>query len=303
MGLRTFQRSSETVWDLARRQHGVVTRDQLVALGYGKEAILHRVRTGRLHPSWPGVYVVGRPEATREGRWMAAVLTCGPGAALSHTSAAGLWKIHPSPSRGWPEVSIPAERRIRPRARLRIHRRVDLAGSVTHRDRIPVTSISLTLVDLAPRLTERQLERAVNQADILGLIDPGSLRAKIEGTARRPGLVKLRRLLDTRSFRRTDSDLERRFLRLIRAAGLPIPLTQRSVCGHRVDFYWPELRLVVETDGLTYHRTPAQQARDRHRDQAIAAAGLIPLRFTHHDVVREPERVIETVSSVIRTRR
>ena len=96
----------------------------------------------------------------------------------------------------------------------------------------------------------------------------------------------------------TDSDLERRFLRLVRRAGLPKPRTQDVVCGLRVDFHWPELRLVVETDGLTYHRTPAQQARDRRRDQILAAAGLTPLRFTNAQVRREGASVMATLKAV-----
>jgi len=109
---------------------------------------------------------------------------------------------------------------------------------------------------------------------------------------------RLRELLDQRTFRLTDSELERRFLRLVGDAGLPMPLTGKQLNGFKVDFYWPHLGLVVETDGLRYHRTPAQQARDRLRDQAHLAAGLTPLRFTHKQVRYEPGYVRLTLLAV-----
>ena len=125
------------------------------------------------------------------------------------------------------------------------------------------------------------------------------MREALEGLRGQSGVGRLRALLDRRTFRLTDSELERRFLALVRRAGLPLPRTRQWVNGYRVDFLWPELGLVVETDGLRYHRTPAQQARDRVRDQAHTAAGLTTLRFTHWQVRFEPEQVCETLASVI----
>jgi very-short-patch-repair endonuclease len=110
----------------------------------------------------------------------------------------------------------------------------------------------------------------------------------------------LRQLLDRRTFTLTDSELERRFLPLARAAGFGQPRTGEQLNGFKVDFFWPELGLVVETDGLRYHRTPAAQARDRLRDQAHAAAGLTTLRFTHAQVRYEPRHVRETLAAVAR---
>jgi very-short-patch-repair endonuclease len=115
----------------------------------------------------------------------------------------------------------------------------------------------------------------------------------------RPGLAKLRQTLDRRTFTLTDSELERLFLPLARRAGLPPPQTQARVNGFRVDFYWPELGLVVETDGLRYHRTPTQQAKDRVRDQKHIAAGLIPLRFTHAQIRVEKAHVHATLGAVV----
>jgi len=165
---------------------------------------------------------------------------------------------------------------------------------------IPVTSVVRTLLDLAQRLPRNELEAAVNEADKLDLIDPERLRAALDGRGRQRGVAALRALLDRHTLTLTDSELERRFLPIARRAGLPAPLTQRRVNGFRVDFYWPDLGLVVETDGLRYHRTPAQQAIDRRRDQAHAAAGLTALRFTHEQVVREMEQVEATLVAVVR---
>jgi very-short-patch-repair endonuclease len=147
------------------------------------------------------------------------------------------------------------------------------------------------LVDLASVLTERELEAAVNQADKLDRVDPEALRLAIREMPVRAGKPALTRLLDRDTFTLTDSELERRFLAIVRAAGLSKPLTQHHLHGYRVDFYWPELRLVVETDGLRYHRTAGAQARDRRRDQILTANGLTVLRFTHRQVRFEPGRV------------
>ena len=154
-----------------------------------------------------------------------------------------------------------------------------------------MTSPALTLIDLGTRFTVTQLEAAVNEADKLGLIDPESLRIAVDEHRGQRGVALLRRLLDRSSYVMTDTELERRFVPIVERAGLPLPLTQEHVNGFRVDFYWPELGLVVETDGLTYHRTPSQQGRDRVRDQTHVAAGLTPLRFTHAQVRFEATQV------------
>ena len=117
------------------------------------------------------------------------------------------------------------------------------------------------------------------------------------------GVAALRAVLDCRTFRLTDSELERRFLRLVVGAGLPRLLTQQNVNGFRVDFFWPELGLVVETDGLRYHRTATQQSRDRTRDQRHVAAGLVALRFTHFQVTFEARRVVDTLRRVAERQR
>jgi very-short-patch-repair endonuclease len=297
MGPQILQSSS--AWALARKQHDVVARRQLIELGFGPDAVKHRVAKGRLHPLGWGVYAVGTPNLTRYGKWMAAVLSCGADAALSNESAAGLLGICRDRG-GKIEVSVPVHVMRRPKG-IVVHRRTRRGPwEVTLHEGIPVTSPACTLIDLAPCLSRRQLEAAINEADRRDLIDPESLRTTLERLAGRAGVAALRELLDRRTFRLTDSELERLLMPIARRVGLGTPETGVNVNGFDVDFYWPDLDLVVETDGLRYHRTPAQQARDRLRDQAHLAAGTTPLRFTHGQVRFEPEHVERTLDLVVR---
>jgi very-short-patch-repair endonuclease len=228
---------------------------------------------------------------------MAAVLRCGTEAVLSHQSAAALWEIGNERS-SRVEISLPASAARRAPGIL-VHRRAELRpDDLTTRHGIPVTAPICTLVDLAYRLPRTQLEAAINEADKQGLADPERLRSALPAYTGRRGVAALRLVLDRRTFALTDSDLERRFLRIVRSVGLPLPKTQLRVNGFKVDFYWPDLGLVVETDGLRYHRTPAQQARDKVRDQEHLAAGLTPVRFTHEQVRYEPKWVRSTLAAV-----
>lgn len=156
---------------------------------------------------------------------------------------------------------------------------------------IPVTVVVRTLLDLANELPPNRLERAVNEADKLDLIDPEALREALEDHAGERGVKPLRSLLDRATFRLSDRELEVLFRPIAASAGLPVPETKVFVNRFEVDFFWPQLGLVVETDGFRYHRTAAAQSRDALRDQTHTAAGLTPLRFSHHQVKYEPERV------------
>jgi very-short-patch-repair endonuclease len=156
-----------------------------------------------------------------------------------------------------------------------------------------------TLIDLALRLDRRGIERMINEADKYDLVHPPELRDALEQRQGEPGVACLRHVLDRRTFRLTREELERCFLPLVRLAGLPAPLTGQWVNRFEVDFYWPDLGLVVETDGLRY-RTPAEQARDRLRDQAHTAAGLTQLRFTHEQVRYEPDYVVQILAATVR---
>ena len=281
-------------WALVRKQHGVVARRQLMALGYTRREIEQRLHNGRLHHISHGVYAVGRRDLTPRGRWMAAVLACGDDAVLSHRSAAELWGIGYEDRRRI-DVSIRRKSKIR-RKGILVRARPTLAGrSVVVRFGIPVTHPVQTLIDLATGLEILRLERAVNEADKLDLVDPETLRTALDAYVGMPGVKTLRTMLDRHTFRLSDSDLEIFFRPLALAAGLPFPLTKQWVLGYEVDFWFPDHGLVVETDGLRYHRTASQQARMVKRDQKHTAAGLRVLRFTHWQIAYAPNEVTDVL--------
>lgn len=227
---------------------------------------------------------------------MAAVLACGgPGvAALSHSSAAALFRIGVEQAAAI-EVSRRSPDEIRPSG-IKVHRRPALRdGWYGLYEGIPITSPVQTLIDLATRHGTPPMERAMNEADHLGLIRTDDLRKALDHHPGEPGVARLRGIIDRATFRYTRSGLEQAFLPLAHRAGLPSPRTSVYVSGHEVDFHFPELGLIVEADSLTYHRTAAQQKKDHERDQAHTAAGLTTLRFTHGQIRYEPESVVRTL--------
>jgi hypothetical protein len=289
---------SRLAWELAGRQHGVVTRAQLLKLGFSSSAIEHRLRRGRLHRAAQGVYLVGWKRLNRERRWMVAVLSCGPHALLSHRSAAALWgfgKEHPA----YIEISLRRHCKVI-RPGIRTHDRPGLWNrDIGTRFGIPVTRPVRTFLDLATVSGPITIERSINEADKLDVIDADSLRRALEEHPGQPGIRLLRRVLDEHTFRLSDDELERLFRPLAAAAGLPTPLTKVMVDEFEVDFFWPELGLVVETDGWRYHRTPSAQTRDAQRFQRHTASGLTPLRFSHHQIKYEPRHVVEILTKTV----
>jgi hypothetical protein len=273
----------------------VLTRRDLLALGFSSKAIKHRVRSGRLHPVFRGVYAVGRRQLTREGGWMAAVRACGPGAALSHRSAAALWGFGEE-HRDYMDVSIRRASEMR-LAGIRCHRRPSLpSNELTTRLGIPLTTPVRTFLDLATVAGPKTVERAINEADKRDVIDADALRRALDDHAGEPGVRPLRRILDKHTFRLSDDELERRFRPLAASAGLPTPLTKQMLNDFEVDFFWPSLGLVVETDGWRYHRTPSAQTRDALRFQLHTASGYTPLRFSHWQVRHEPLHVTDVLT-------
>lgn len=236
---------------------------------------------------------------------MTAILACGDGAALSHRSAAALYgigeelelsRVQGAPALGGErliEVTVPRRGEHR-RPEIKVRSRPSL--SLPSQDvgtfaGIPVTSPVRTFLDLATELAQNRLERAINEADKRDLIDPDALRKALDTRPGVPGVRPLRRVLDEHTFRLSDDELELLFRPLVKAAGLPTPVTKVFVNRFEVDFYWPDLGLVVETDGWRYHRTPSAQTRAALRDQTHTAAGLTPLRFSHYQVKYEPAHV------------
>jgi hypothetical protein len=229
---------------------------------------------------------------------MAAVLACGPGAALSHRSAAALWKFGKE-HEDYIDVTVRRDSEARIRG-IRCHRRPTLpAGAITTRLNIPLTQPVQTFLDLATVTGPKGLERAINEADKRDVIDPDALRMALEDHAGEPGVRPLRHVLDKHTFRLSDDELELLFRPLATAAGLPTPLTKVKVNKFEVDFFWPDLGLVVETDGWRYHRTPATQTRDALRFQTHTASGLTPLRFSHWQVKYEPDHVLNILRRTV----
>jgi very-short-patch-repair endonuclease len=238
------------------------------------------------------VVTIGRPEVGKLGQ-LKAVSLAYPRALISHVTAAVLWdicdcevaRIH---------ITVPSSQH--PRAEnLTPHRRDPMpAGTRWHG--IPVTGVLETLIDLAATESDDLVDTAITEADKRNLLRVDVAQQRLVRMSPGRGTRKLAEILESHTV--TDSKLEQRFLRIVRETGLPMPETQVRLNGFRVDFYWPNLGLVVETDGLTYHRTPAQQAKDRRRDQAHTAAGLTSLRFTNAQVVREPDVVAALLNRV-----
>jgi predicted transcriptional regulator of viral defense system len=217
---------------LAHAQHGVLTRSDLLGLGFSKIGIEHRVATGRLHPVARGVYAVGRADLTPNGRWMAAVLACGDGAVLSHRSAAALWGIGREEKK---RIHVTIRRRSGIERRgITVHARPKLAEeSIGRRFRIPVTNPVQTLIDLATELEPLQLERAVNEADKFDFVDPEGLREALEDYGGMAGVRTLGTMLDRHTFRLSDSDLEIYFRPLALVASFPLPLTPTTASSSR----------------------------------------------------------------------
>ena len=260
--------------DLAARRHRVVTRAQILAEGLTDRAIARRVARGWLHRQHDGVYSVGTARLDRRGRWMAAVLACGPGAVLSHRDAAALWGILPS-NRAAIEVTAPSLRR---REGVEVYRRRLAPDEITEVDGIPVTSVARTLLDLAAVESPRRLQRALNEAERLRLLDHTTLTEQFQRHPRAKGIATLRHLAPDETI--TRSDLERRFLAFCDRHGIPKPHTNATVEGLEVDAYWPHAKLVVELDGFAYHSSHRAFHEDRERDRRLTMQGVRVIRVT-----------------------
>jgi very-short-patch-repair endonuclease len=276
---------------LAARQHVVVSTEQLLELGFGRYRIRRRLAAGWLTRLHRGVYRVG----PQPGLWtaeMAALLACGPQAVLSHRSAGAVWRVA---SRDAAVVDVAVSgTQVRSRDGIRVHRFELARADVRERETLRVTSPARTLLDLAAVLPRTELERAVNEAQVLRLVS----RAELAAISRRPGAGRLRAALRVEP-RLSRSELERLMLALVRRVGLPMPVTNARVLGHEVDFAWLDERVIVETDGFEAHSTRAAFERDRARDALLSAHGWRVLRFSWWQVVHEPEVVAARLAVVL----
>lgn len=284
---------------LADRQHGVVARRQLLALGVGRRAIESRLARRVLVPLHRGVYAFGHRRLRVEGRWLAAVLATGDGAVLSHRDAAALHGLRPPPRSA--KVTVSTTGAARSTAALWVRRRRLLtADDVTRIQAIPVTSVARTLVDLAPMLTAAQLASALGEADRRQLLDLVAVEAAArrtwgrhgQGHARLKGALAAHERAGALLLR---SPLEERFLDLVLRAGLPRPRLNARVAGREVDALWPQERVIVELDGWAHHRGRQAAGADRAKANALQLAGFVVLRFLHGDVVGRPAAVARTL--------
>jgi REase_MTES_1575 len=219
---------------------------------------------------------------------------------LSHAAAGALWELRASAA-VIVDVTVPRTGR-RKRPGLRIHRpRALPAHEVTTHDRIRVTTPARTILDLAATLQRRPLERLLDSAENARLTDVASVVALARAHAGHRGAGRLLAALDTHTpgTTLTKSELEERFLALCRANGLPAPLVNESVNGFEVDFAFPNARLIVETDGWSWHRTRHAFERDRHRDAVHARAGYRTIRFTDTQLRHDPQAVVATLVALV----
>jgi predicted transcriptional regulator of viral defense system len=292
---------------LGAAQHAVFSLDQLCALGMSASAVRARATAGRLHRLHRGVYsLVPRKLLTRDGIWLAAVLACGPGAVLSHRSAAALHDLRAYSGRKI-DVTVPT-RSARKQPGITIHRSTRLApADVAAVGGIPCTSVARTLFDLAEMTDRRGLERAFDQCDAMQLFDLRAFEDQLARNPTRPGAAVVRAVLDEHYIGSTLtwSELEERFLRLCLERGLPQPEVNCWVIlpdggpAIRGDFVWREQRVIVEVDGRKYHRTRQAFERDRRRDQRTIVAGWRTVRATWRQLERAPDEVVDTVVTLV----
>jgi very-short-patch-repair endonuclease len=289
---------------LAARQGGVISHEQLRALGLSGQAIHRRVCCGRLHRLHRSVFAVGHRVLGVDARRWAAVLALGDQAFLSHHSAADAFGVRASGS-GLIDVSVRGRGGRKRHPGIRVHRPHALPDDeVTTLRRLPITTPARTLLDLAGRgLRERALETALDLAEQQRLLDFAELHALLARYPRRPGTRLLKAQLDRyRGPIDVRSKLERLLYELCDDRDLPRPLENTGIEGRMRDFYWPNWRLVVEADSYGWHRSPSALNDDRERDVELTLAGYRTLRFTYEQVTRRPQYVARAILAALGAR-
>jgi very-short-patch-repair endonuclease len=284
---------------LAESNAGAITHAELIAAGIGPDAIDHRVKSGLLHRRHRGVYIVGHLALAPRAEEAAALLACGPGAVLSHRSAAAVWALA-DPDHKIIDVTLPG-RRCRPKAAIRLHcaqalQRLDVRSI----ESLLVTAPARTLLDFAADASPDELELAVAAGFRRKVVSASGIEGAIERAPLRRGAATLRALMRSQGgpvF--TRSEAERKLLRLVRQAALPEPLVNARVCGFEVDFHWPTARLVLEVDGRAFHGGHRAFEEDRLRDQVLVAAGLRVIRVTWHQMSTQPLAVVARIAQAM----
>jgi predicted transcriptional regulator of viral defense system/very-short-patch-repair endonuclease len=295
------RRSHHALAEMAKKQHGVLSVWQLAELGYSTETLRRATEAERLHRIHRGAYAVGHTALSRQAHCLAATFSCGDGALLSHRSAAWIWGLT---SRFCFPVEITATSPRRTRAEIRVHSaEALLSEDRTIVERIPVTAVPRTLLDFAA-IDPRFLGRALDNAQRLGLLDLIAIDALVSRSRGFRGVARLREALAihrTSAFSR--SGLERRFLHLIRNAGLPTPSMNLFIEGYELDAYWPAERFAVELDTYDYHGSRTSFETDRQRQEDLKLAGIEMVRITGIRIKREPRSVVMRLRRLLAQRR
>lgn len=287
---------------IAATQYGVVARAQLLGLGASAKQIDHRVALRRLHPLHPGVYAVGHTVLTQHGRWMAAVLFCGPGAALSHWSAAALWGMR-SVRGSTIDLTVPTKSKSL--AGVRRHFSLLPPDEMTEYEGIPVTTVPRTIFDMAAASRPEAVESMLREAEYRRLYDRLSLWDLLERYPRRRGSRAVRAALarTRESPGRIRSPLEERFLPFLDRHRLPRPRFNAwlEVAGesYQVDCLWPEVGQIVELDGWEAHGTRSAFLDDKARERRLQVAGYGVTRIAWAQLDDEPEAIAADLRALI----
>jgi very-short-patch-repair endonuclease len=297
---RGFGPTDSALGELARQQGGHVTRKQMLALGFSKRAIDYRLSIGRLIAVHHGVYAVGHLPTDPIDRGKGALLAGGPLTALGFSAAGAYWSVFKSWS--YPlELVTTGDRRP---AGLRVHRVKNLLRRDIHVvDGLRVTSPARTALDIAPRLTAKQLTRTVNDLRHAGKLTLGQLRDVVRRNPRHAGTPLLRPLIEASQREPTRSELEDCFLKLVAQHRLPMPEVNVHVAGYRVDAYFPDHQLVVELDGWLTHQTRQAFTRDRRQDaEILAKAGIPTVRLTYDQTTTHHVRTAKELQTILAAR-
>jgi very-short-patch-repair endonuclease len=293
-GNKPSTRPDVAVARLAARQWGVLSLDELRMCGLTRKEVMGRVRNGRLHSLYRGVYAVGHPNLPLEGHFLAAVKACGTNAVLSHISAAALYGLVRWDHR-YPEVTAPTTRTHRS---IHTHRSSKLeVHDATHHKGIPITTPARTLIDLAATLDYRPLRRAVREAQ-RNLVTIPQILDTLDRLGPRPGIGNLTKILAT-GHAPTRSELEDTVLELILSAGFQRPDINQSlqIQGRTIipDFRWPDQRLVIEADGAEWHDNRLTREDDAEKQAILEAAGERVVRITWAQAITHRTQTLERI--------
>ena len=299
--MRPERRSHHRLAALAEKQHGVVSIQQLRGLGYSDGQVKHALETGRLQPIFHAVYAVGHPGVSRHGECIAAALSSGEGALLSHRSAAWLWGLT---SRFVRPVEVTAASPRHTRRDIRVHSAAALqVPDRAMHENVPVTAVPRTSLDFAAA-DPHYLSQALDNAHRLGLLDMIAMDELLSRSKGFRGAGRLRAALEIhRPTAFTRSGLERAFLGLVNGAKLPRPAMNLFVEGYELDAYWSTERFAVELDTYDFHGGPQAFEEDGIRQENLKLAGIEIVRITGIRIEREPRTVVTTLRRLLSQRR